>query len=49
MRLRFERRLARAVYRQASALVAGSERVRRWQVHLGAPPAQIVVAAVACA
>ncbi len=43
MRLRFERRLACAVYRHASALVAGSERVRRWQVQLGAPPARITL------
>ncbi|WP_161882552.1 DUF3492 domain-containing protein [Deinococcus alpinitundrae] len=43
MRLRFERRLAHTVYRRASALIAGSERVRRWQVQLGASPAQITL------
>ncbi len=43
MQLRFERLLCRAVYRQAEVVVAGSQRVRRWQAHLGAPPGRMVV------
>ncbi|WP_143719942.1 glycosyltransferase [Deinococcus detaillensis] len=43
MQLRFERLLSRAVYRQASKVVAGSARVRRWQEHLGAPPARTLL------
>ncbi len=43
LQLRFERLLCRAAYRQASVIVAGSQRVRHWQEHLGAPPQRIVV------
>ncbi|AWN23230.1 lipopolysaccharide glycosyltransferase [Deinococcus irradiatisoli] len=43
LQLRFGRLLCRAVYRQASVIVAGSQRVRHWQEHLGASPQRIVV------
>lgn len=43
LHLRFARLLCRTVYQQASAIVAGSQRVKRWQEHLGAPALRISV------